>query len=227
MAVRFNAATDRISHSSSNPPDPSAGFTITAWVYLSVDQDDFTAIARLSASDGASTSANMSTHSSGTTMGYLTGGGQLVSGHALSVDNWSRVAISATGTSGKVYGATPAGSVNLVTGTVGGAATPTMLTIGGRSVGDSSEWFNGRVAHLRIWSAELSQAEIETEWASPTAVRTANLWADYPLDNAGNLNDSSGNGHNLSAGSTAVTTEDGPPITVNTANKAAFLAFLG
>lgn len=224
MAIRFNAATDRISHTASNPPDPASGFTITAWAYLSVDQDDFSALARLSANDGASTSANMSTHSSGTTMGYLSSGGLLVSGYALSVGFWSRVAISATGTSGKVYAAPAVGAVDLVSGTVGGAATPTMLTVGGRSVNDGSEWFNGRIAYLRIWSIELSQAEIEFEWASATVVKTANLWADYPLTIAGDLNDASGNGRHLVAGSTSVTTEDGPPL--STFNTATFMPFL-
>lgn len=69
MAVRFDAATDRVNYSGSGLPDPETAFTVTFWAYLSVDRDDFSAMARLSASSGASTVANISTHGSGTTLG--------------------------------------------------------------------------------------------------------------------------------------------------------------
>lgn len=224
-AVRFAAASDRISRSATPFPDPATGFTLCAWVYQSADRDDFSTIARLSANDGASTTANLATHSSGTTLGYLSPGGSLVSGHALSVGSWSRTAIAATSTSGKIFGAPPTGPVNVVSGTVGGAASPTMLTVGGRSIGDSTEWFNGRVAYLRLWNIELTLTELEAEWASPVVVRTANLREDYPLINAGNLNDISGNGHHLSYGTTILTTEDGPPVVGGSTGSGKFLFF--
>lgn len=210
MAVRFDAATDRVSHTTDPPPDPAGGFTITAWAYLSVDRDDFSVMVRLFT---ASTTASLATHGSGTTLGYLTGGGSLISGHALSVGSWSRVAITCTGTSGIVYGAAGAGgATDVVSGAVAGAADPTGIALGGRSPADGAEWFNGRLAYVRVWSSVLTQTQIEAEWASTTPLVTGGLWAHWPLVAHTDLTDHSGSGRNLTAGSTATTTEADPPI---------------
>src|SRR5690606_31891259 len=73
----------------------------------------------------------------------------------------------------------------------------------------AGEYINGRTAHVRVWAAALSQAELEAEMASATVVRTANLWGDWPLD--GDANDISGNGRNLTASGT-VAWVDGPDL---------------
>lgn len=213
MAIRFNAATDRISYSGT-VPDPSAGFTLLGWAYVAVDRDDFSTMARLHASSGASTTATFASGSEGLGgPGYFTGGGSVTNGTGFTVGAWRKVAISCTGTTGRCYVATDGGATEADSGTVGGAASPTGITLGGRSPVDGTEWFNGRLAYWRFYSAELTQVEIETEWASAVPVRTANLWADWPIETDSDLTDHSGNGRHLTAGSTAVTTEDGPPIT--------------
>lgn len=225
-AVRFDASGDRVSYSGSNPPDPATAITAAWWAYISVNRADFSTMIRVHAGAGASTSLNVATTGAGTSAGYFTGGGSITSSSAEpTVAAWTRMAATCTGTSGKLYVAPgAAGATVLTSGTVGGAATPTGLTLGGRAAGDSTEWFNGRLACMRIWSAVLSQAEIETEWAALTPIRTSGLWADYPLQDATDLTDHSGNGRHLVAGSTAVTTEAGPPITEPTGN-GRFLAF--
>ena len=224
MAVRFDASTDRITFSGAGVPDPASGFTVLGWVYLVNDRNDFSTVVRLSAGSGASTSASLATLGDGTTLCYLTGGGIPVSNHGLSAGAWSRAAMSATGSTGTIYGATATGPTDAVSGTVGGAASPDMLTVGGRSAGDGSEWSDIRAAYLRVYSAQLTQAEIETEWGSIVPVRTSGLWADYPLEDAADLTDHSGNGRHLVAGGTAVTTEPGPPIGQGIAGR--FLSFL-
>ncbi len=214
MAVRFDAATDRIS-CTGTVPDPSAGFTLLGWAYVAVDRDDFSTMARLHASSGASTTATFATGSEGVGgPGYFTGGGSVTNSTGFTVGAWRKVAISCTGTTGRCYVATVGGATEADSGTVGGAATPTGVTLGGRSPVDGTEWWNGRLAYWRLYGAELTQSEIETEWASPTPVRTANLWADWPLEVHTDLTDHSGGGHHLTAGSTSTTTEDGPPVAV-------------
>ena len=86
--------------------------------------------------------------------------------------------------------------------------SPTTFVMGS----NGADYLNGRMADMRAWSgAVLSQAEIRAEMASPTAVRTSNLWADWQTPaGAGRLNDSSGNGRNLSTGGT-LADEDDPP----------------
>lgn len=126
---------------------------------------------------------------------------------------WSRIAATVSGTTATLYVAdTDQGQVTSASGTIS-TGLPTGLTIAGRSAGDSTEWFSGRLAHMRIWSAVLTGAEIVDEWASLDPVRTDDLWAAWPLEDAADLTDHSGAGRDLAAGTTAVTTEDGPPIT--------------
>lgn len=210
MAVRFDAATDKVSYTG-GVPNPSSGFTFTAWVYNAVDLNANATYARLWT--GGSTTATFATGVDGTSgPSYFTGGGSISATTGTPVGQWRKIAFTCTGTSGKVYAATPGGVTEVVSGTVSGTASPTSITLGGRSTTDDSEWWNGRIANARLWSAVLTQAEIEAEWAADTAVRTAGLWADWQVPTAADLTDHSGNGRHLVAGSTAVTTEAGPPL---------------
>lgn len=212
MAVRFDTATDKISVTSSIA-DISAGLTLTGWVYVSVDTNANATFARLWAAGGATTSATFATDVDGLAgPAYFTGGGSVVATTGLAVGAWRKVAFTRSGTTGHVYVATVGGATEHVSGTVGGATGPTGLTLGGRSPTDDTESFNGRLAYVRVWTSQHSQAQVEAEWASTTPVVTSGLWADWPLATAADLTDHSGNGRDLTAGSTSVTTEDGPPL---------------
>lgn len=215
MAVRFDAATDRISLLTS-VPDPTTGITIAGWAYVSVDTNNNAVFVRVHASDGGATSINLATDSDGLAgPGYFTGGGSLISATGMAVGAWRKVAVTCTGTTGTLYVATPVSATEVDTGTVGGAASPTGLTFGARAHNDGDEPLNGRLAYWRLWTSVLSQAQVEAEWLSTTPVITSNLWADWPLATAADLTDHSGNGRHLSPGSTAVTTEDGPPLSAD------------
>lgn len=212
MAVRFDAATDRISLLTT-VPDPAAGITIAGWAYVSVDTNNNAVFVRLHAADGGSTTLNFATDSDGLGgPGYFTVGGSILASTGMAVGAWRKVAVTCTGTSGTVYVATPGGATEVDAGTVSGAASPTGLTFGARAHNNGDESFNGRLAYWRLWTTVLSQAQVEAEWLSTTPVVTSNLWADWPLASAADLTDHSGNGRDLTAGSTAVTTEDGPPL---------------
>lgn len=219
MAVRFDAATDRITYTGTSPT-PSSGYTATCWLYISVDRNDFSTFLRLHAASGATTVINAACGSDGVTPEIFTAGGSSPGPQSLPVAGWARVAITVTGTTSKVYVATgSAGATMSTTGNVGssGATAATGFTVGGRSAVDGSEWYDGRIAYLRMWTTVLTQSEIEAEWAAATPVRTSLLWADYPLLLASNLLDQSGNGRHLSAGSTAVSTEGDPPVSSSVA----------
>jgi hypothetical protein len=212
VSVRFDAATDQVSRA--NPPSVAAGFTLLGWVRVRVDTNTWATFARISVS--GTTIVTWFTSEDGTSgPNYFSGGGTLTNSTGTPVDAWRKVAIACTGTSGKVYIQNPGNATELDSGTVSSAGTPTLLAVGGRGSAGDGEFLNGNLARLRLYSAELSQAEIEAEWDSAVAVRTAGLWADWPL--ATDLNDVSGNGRHLSAGSTAVTWEDDPPTTVASA----------
>jgi hypothetical protein len=215
-AARFDANTDRVSYTGSagNPPDT---FTLTLWVYLTVDLNDYTSLYRRYTSGGAGR-GQLGTDNDGTTLVWWPSGVSL--GVSMVVGEWRRVAVVCSGATVTTYAATPAGPTVVASGSSGTVAAANQVTLSGVSVGNGSEWINGRMAYVRTWSAALSQAEIEAEWASTAPVRTSGLWANWPLST--NLLDVSGNDRHLAAGSTPVTfTEDGPPLTASEARSGA------
>lgn len=220
MAVRSDAANDRLTRTG-GAPDPQAGFTVCGWFYLAVDRDDFSTLIRLHASSGSTTRLTLSTGSSGTLPAIFTPGN--TSG-VLGVDSftagaWMFIAVTQTSTTATIYTCTPGGTMHSASGTSSGGSAPDGYTIFGRSSSDSSEWFNGRGRCLRLWSTVLTPTELAAERDSLTKVKASSIYADYDMvDAATALADSSGNGRNLTAGSTAVTTEADPPIGTSAAD---------
>lgn len=213
MSIRFDVATDRITYQSANPPDPVLGFTLTCWAYISVQQAAQATMARLF--NGSGTVVAFATDTDGVTgPGYYTFNGAVAVSGSMTVGAWRKLAISCSGTTGNVFSAPVSGATVTASGTIGGNDVPTGITLGGRGPSDGVEWWDGRLTYVRVWSRQLSQTEIETEWASSAAVSATNLWADWQLPTAGDLSDHSGNGRTLTAGSTAVTTEADPPVAV-------------
>lgn len=211
MSVRFDAAGDRISYSGTLPNPSGTGLTLLGWWRVRVDRDDFSTYCRISTSSGASTVGTLSSSASGLNINYFTGGGSVTNVFANAVDEWFAVAAVLNGTACTVYVRTESTSTISSSNTVS-VSTPDQMCIGGRSSADSSEWFNGAAAYVRIFAGALTQAQVEAEWNANQAVLKSNLFADWPLTDATNLRDISGNGRNLSAGSTAVSSEGGPQI---------------
>lgn len=210
MSLRVAQASDQVTRA--NPPDPSGGFTITAWVRVAVDRDDYSTLARVSS--GGSTRATWATDSDGTSgPNYFTVAGTVTNATGLAVGAWRKVALSFAAGTGTVYAQIPGGSTEVDSGAVTTNTPADLLSLGGRGAGDTSEWLNGCLAQVRVFVGALTQAQVEAEWNSPTAVRSA--WADWPL--VSDLLDASGNGRHLTAGSTSSPFEDDPPNAVTTA----------
>lgn len=222
MAVRFDQPTDHVTYVGTLP-NPTDGITFLTWAYVSTDTNNNATLARVYVVAGDSTSATFATDVDGLAgPAYFTGGGSVINGLGMLLAGWRRVALSRLGTTGTVYAASDVGATTIASGTVGGAANPTGITLGGRSATDDTEPFNGRLAYARLFSPQLTQVQIEAEWASTTPINTGSLFADWPLATAGDLTDHSGNGRHLTAGSTAVTTEAGPPVGVTVSGSALF-----
>lgn len=210
MAGRSDAATDRVSLASA----PSlAAFTVMGWVkVVNSVSPFFHEIVRFSDAGASSNlilgmtgAAGLTprTYSSGSTSG-------VVAGTAYTLGQWVFVASSHNGSAAALYhGATP-GSLTKVTGTVT-VGTPNQLTLFSRSASDGSEWLDGSLAYVRMYTAVLSDAEIAAESQSATAVRTSGLWAHYPLAAAA-LTDTSGNARNLTAGTTPLSSDADPAL---------------
>lgn len=91
----------------------------------------------------------------------------------------------------------------------------TRFLVGTDDAGGQNEWFDGDIAGIKVWNAELTKAELELEANQLSPVRTANLHAYYPLQSVATmLLDYSGNGRNLAPITTggSWTVQSGPTI---------------
>ncbi len=84
--------------------------------------------------------------------------------------------------------------------------TPTQLSVGGWAPYLVSSRCS--IAHFRIWDAALTQAEVNAELVSATAVRTSNLNREYRFANGALTTDSGPNGRTLTATGTPAFTAD-------------------
>jgi len=89
----------------------------------------------------------------------------------------------------------------------GRTAADTVLVFDGKeSVND----FVGSMCQVRVWTTNLSDGELVTEKGSVTVVK-AGSWASWPMANATDNSDESGNGRNLTITGTFTTDSDNPP----------------
>lgn len=104
------------------------------------------------------------------------------------------------------------------TDSVASRAASTQLLFGASRLannGTVNEFANARLAYWRAWTTDLTDSELALERISPTAVKTDNLWASWPLVTHQDLSDVSGNGRHLKANGGALTTEADPPAVTN------------
>jgi hypothetical protein len=218
VAVRFNSSLDY--YRTTLGLGAQTVYSFCCWVKISSDRNTWVTALDLHAGS-SSDSATFETMSNGTSWEFLTDNGGDLTVVAAAVGDWHFLAASVNGT-----------SVNTYTKPLGGSiSNPASATQDGLEVGaeefwigewpDGGQWLNGCVTGVRLWlGAALSQAEFDLESAQLMPVRTANLTAAYPLQEA-ETTDHSGNGHTLSSSGTP-TTEAGPsgiplgggPITV-------------
>jgi hypothetical protein len=109
----------------------------------------------------------------------------------------NRAAVPATTLYWKKEGAT---TLNVTTGNKHPSFTfATRFLIGTDDATGQVEWFDGDIAGVKVWNAELTAAELAIEANHLNPVRMANLHAYYPFQSVATMfNDASGNGRNLS-----------------------------
>lgn len=139
-----------------------------------------------------------------------------------SADNWYYVTMYRSGDTLGVRvrpsGGSSADHIS-ITGAVAGRDAATRFNIGRRKLTENPN--NTRVAYVRAWTSVLSNAQLNAEAVSPTAVITANLWGSWKLTSHTDLTDDSGNGRTLSAGGTLSTEADPPDVITGAATTGA------
>lgn len=209
MAVQCSEASDRVSVTSAIA-SMSFGFTVAGWFRNDSDQNNNATYARFWI-DTTTTTLTVATMPDGTTPAVFTSGGTVTALVAPPLGEWWYLAVSVLGTTATLYAIAPDGTVSSLSGTIS-TNTGNGMTLFGRHPAITDEPFIGSAAYVRAWQKDLTLAELQAERTHDTAVRTAQIWGDWPLDTADDLTDHSGQGHHLIAGTTALATVTGPTI---------------
>jgi hypothetical protein len=150
----------------------------------------------------------------------MTSGGQSTIQATQATGVWTYAAVTYGNSSGTAYYGTTPGTLTAGTGRGNVAGTLDTLIVG-RSPASSAQIFRGRIAHLRIWTGALSQAEFEAEMALDSHLKTSGLWAAYEFPSTtlgAMIADSSGNGRNLTSTNILLSNWIAGPLTSSQSN---------
>lgn len=205
MAVRLDAVNDPLARTTSLPPITT--FSILCWAYLSVDRNSYSEV--MTFGNTTSLFYQFGTQGDGVTLGSFNGSTE-GTGTAWTVGTWKHLAMVVAGTGAGQFVCYQDATV--ATTLAGNASVPAQRLTLGSNFGTSSEWFNGRIAAVKIYSVALTQNEVAQEMRQylPARLVNLNMWCPFLLHT--DLKDYSGAGLSWTSDGGALATEDGPPI---------------
>ena len=199
MAIRFNASGESLSRSRL-----AGAKTVMAWIYISTDRNDYTGFFGLGSTEVVATTGT------GTTILFYDGSIERT-GTNLTAATWYHLAYSSQGdTINDDWAVYLNGATDISHTGRSLASAGTNMYLGND---EFDEWLNGRLAHVKIWNAQLTQAEIQQEMYTIRPQRYANLWCWMPMIETASSRDNewSGSGNTWTENGT-LSDEDGPPI---------------
>lgn len=200
MAIRFDAGTDILAGSGVT----GTVATVTCWARIAVNRLAHSNIWIFST--GATYYAGMGTQTDGLTM-ELWNATQATVGPTMVVGTWYCFGAVLNGTAWTLYHGTSSNSLTAVPATRTAISSPSTL-----ATGDPSDFWNGDLANLKIWTRALTQADVTAELqAHKYVVNSTSLIRHHPFFTSPGTTNSAGSGANLTAGSTATATAAGPP----------------
>lgn len=209
MAIRLAATNDELIDTTSGVT--TQPYSIIAWAKLVTDRNAYSTIFGI---DGNATSKYIvfQTDTDGVSLyGYSETSTNSTTSHtALVPGAWYRVALVVTGTTLRTYMAPSTGTVTTFTTTTGTVTGTPYVRLGDSVI--AGEWWNGSFANFKMYSAALTQAEIEAEWASWDTVRATNLVRHHRWRDAYYLTDDSGNSQSWTTSGSPTFDPDNPPI---------------
>lgn len=204
MAARISATGQNYSRALAL--GAQAALTACCWMKISTDRNTYSSA--FFVENGQTDNWGVQTGVDGTTLGTVMDGTSTV-GPALTPGTWYFIALATSGTTGTLY-TRAAGASSFTTTAITGVTSTNAASL---LLGESpwgAEWLNGCLAAVKLWTAQLTAAEVEQEWLQYVPRRFANLVSWHPLIKTETA-DYSGNARTLSGG-TGTTTEDGPPL---------------
>lgn len=210
MAVGFSSA--RLA--SSSPPAATGAATFVGLLRLTTDTNNYATLIAWEAGSGGN--RVLETDADGTTLTVFDSvlGDMFSSRPALTVGVDYAIALRYDASRNGTLSIKPLGPGTPTHYSSNNPATSfaaTQLSFGGSAA--YGEFLAGNLAAWRVYSARLSDGEVEAEMDSLTPVRTSDLHADYRfVDQAGRLTDSSGNARNLTSAAGSTSTQTNPTI---------------
>lgn len=209
MAVRFDARNDYLRRTTNLPAVNT--FTMMGWFRILVDQDDYSIFMTIGEAN-TDNDYEVNTNNDGVTLSLWCNPNYFVGSTALTIGQWYHLALAVSGSGADQAKLYLDGSLYLDETGSSAMATNSNFMVGQGGV-DEVAFLNGTAAFVKIYSAVLTQAEIQQEMYSGRPVRTANLNGFYPMwaGSGERAKDYSGNGNDFTEGGT-LTDEAGPPI---------------
>lgn len=204
MAILLAGGTDLVNRNTALPTSSSA-YTMCLWYKRTgtpTGTPGFVALIN------ATPDSSMATSNGTTYVAYSQAGANVsTSSHTLNINTWYFVAIRGNSTALTASVIQVGSDVVSSVSTTQSTFTPTNLSFG----------YNlpGKYSKIRIWNANLSDAELLAERNSLTAVRTTNLLSSHNTIGttiAAVTTDNSGNGNNFFYSGTAAADAEEPPI---------------
>ena len=206
-SVRFDAGSDELLRTTNLPPVTS--FTMMGWFRLATDNHAYQTVLALSHPTSSNAYLLMTCCGNGSPQLSVWTGAQFAMGPTLALNSWYHLALTVAGSGpGQVKAYLNGAPVLTLDGNP--AVTSERFSIGNDS---HVEWFDGSAAAVKLYDAVLTPAEITTEMAQLSPVRTAALNAWYPLQSTATATtDGSGNNRTLTMAGTLATDAAGPPV---------------
>lgn len=204
MAWQFDASTDQVL---GDGWSGTAFSVLLAW-FMDSDPNNFQnpLLVYSSAAGGGSLRAGIGTTADGTTMTTFDAAFLTQSAGAPGTGSWYYVALCANAASWITYhGSNPASLT-----TVGPDTRTTVTAPGSIVISLAAEWWRGRIANLKIYSRQLSAAEVAAELAAYEPISSTGLVRAHSMLTVPPGAPDYGAGASLTAGSTAVTLVAGP-----------------
>lgn len=213
MAVSITATAQAYTATTGLPAANVA--SMTCFAMLTATPTDYRNIGGVSNAGGAAF-WTLSTRDTTASIGLFDNVTYLVTGAPLGattipLNAWWKYGVSISGANVAFYCAPVGSGLTVTTATnFTPPATPTEMAIGEFPDAGSGTFWNGRIAGMKWWQAQLTAGEIDAELSQIAPVRWTNLLRYHPFRVA-ETTDYSGNARTLSGG-TGATSTVGPPV---------------
>lgn len=221
MSIRFNGNSSNFLQRTTSLPDYNSAYTILMWVKIINDTNNFASFFNLAVTSNLNFDLGQFGADGTSTViaARISGSGANGNGSNNSTGVWKHFAMVRRSASLLELYEDAVFKASVTTNITGRSALNT-FDIGRTNLnGFTGEPIDCECAHLRVWTTDLSTAEILTEFSSASVVKTGSLYGVYPMSTGATAgDDTSGQSHPFTINGTITTGASDPVIGLPTAN---------